>query len=560
LKRRFLLAVLLVPVISLTYIVADGLSSNHLTWQHIAERIQIEGLLLAFSLRAVVQGRYPTVVEMLRTASPIEYLISVGLIWLLASAALFLAWNVLISWLKRPALLRIRSRFRSRDVLGVIAIVAILLVLFRLQPSPAARITVNLNSVLGPVPEHQRGFSQGGESEMMQPGYFENAMKFMQPIEPRWIRIDHIYDYYGVYQIDAAGKPIYNWRELDRVVDAILMSGAQPLISISYLPPALSSGNVYAPPTDFGQWQELVYQTVYHFNVERKLGIRYWEVWNEPNLPLFWNGTLDDYLHLYEATAYGALRADPSIEIGGPATASFDRWLEGGEPFYEQNWINELTRYTQAHKLQLDFVSWHYYDAQPENFAWSVQVHQQWAAQFKPMPELLLTEWNWSAAPAPELDSEVTAAYAAAVLTTLADTPLDKAFFFEPIDSSTTWAGRWGLMRKDGVIKPVYNTFRLASNVKGQRLAVSGNQPDVGVYAAQDGNKISLLVWRYEYQSTLAQVELTFTGMTTTVNYQTYGADGALLNEGHTQKLALGQWGMSIDLPFDAVRLITMTQ
>jgi xylan 1,4-beta-xylosidase len=557
LKRRFFLAVLLVPAIKLTYIVIDGWSSNHLTWSHIAERIQGEGLLLALALRAVVQGRYPTVVEMLRTASPIEYLISVGLIWLLASAALFLTWNVLISWLKRPALLRIRSRFRSRDVLGVIAIVAILLVLFRLQSSPAARVTVDLNSALGPLPEHQRGFSQGGESEMSQAGYFEKAMQTLQPIEPGWIRIDHIYDYYGVYQIDATGKPTYNWHELDRVVDAIEASGAQPLISISYLPPALSSGNVYAPPTDFGQWEELVYQTVYHFNIERKLGIRYWEVWNEPNVPSFWSGTLNDYLKLYEATTHGALRADSSIEIGGPATASFDRWLAVSAPFYEQNWISELSRYTQAHNLPLNFVSWHYYDSQPENFAWSVQTHQQWVASAAPAPHLLLTEWNWSAAPAPELDTDVTAAYAAAVLTTLADTPLDKAFFFEPIDSSTVWEGRWGLMRKDGVQKPVYNTFRLANNLQGQRLAVNSNQSDVGALAAKDAGKINLLIWRYGQPPQSAEVELVFTGMTSKAAYQVYDAD-VLMTASYTQKLSSGQWGLSINLPADAVWLITM--
>ena len=131
------------------------------------------------------------------------------------------------------------------------------------------------------------------------------------------------------------------------------------------------------------------------------------------------------------------------FKVTGVHTASFEYMLRAGTPFYERNWIVELVRFVQEHNLPLDFLSWHYYDAQPEHYTWSVQKHQRWIADLDPEPQLLLTEWNWSGSvPHSEFDTGETVAYIAAVITRLSDSPLKQAFFFEPMDSSTTWEGR----------------------------------------------------------------------------------------------------------------------
>lgn len=357
-RRCFVLSLLLVLVFNALYLIVSSWAAGYLTWDNLSARIQAEAALVGFTLRAVVWGRYPTVVEMMRTASPVEYLLSALLCWLVIATMVFLIWSAgqhLIGLLPHRAkrVLAWMISAASMVVLGAWGLSR----LFQPVPPEQAHVVIDLNVILGPMNEHARGFSQGGESEMQQPGYFEQATTALQSIEPHFIRIDHLYDYYGVFQLGANGQPKYNWTELDRIVDAILASGAQPLMCLSYLPLALAEGSVYAPPSDLGKWEDLIYQTVYHFNVERQLGIRYWEVWNEPNVPSFWNGTLDEYLRMYEATARGARRADPAVLIGGPATASVERWLDMGLPYFEQNWINELSRFTQAHGLPLDFVS-----------------------------------------------------------------------------------------------------------------------------------------------------------------------------------------------------------
>ncbi len=571
-RRRFVLSLLLVPVFNAICLIVSSCGTGDVTWDNLAARVQAEAALVGFTLRAITRGRYPTVVEMMRSASPAEYLISAVLCWLVAATVIFLIWS---AGHYLSSLLPHRLKHVLIWMAGMAGVVALaawgLDQLFQPVPPEQAHVVINLSAALGPMPEHAHGFSQGGESDMQQPGYFEKAITALQPIKPHFIRIDHLFDYYGVFQLGSDGQPNYNWTELDRIVDAIVASGAQPLMCLSYLPPALGEGNVYAPPSDFDKWEELVYQTVYHFNIERRQGIRYWEVWNEPNVTSFWNGTLDDYLRLYEATARGAHRADPSILIGGPATASLERRLDVSLPYFEQNWINELSRFTQAHHLPLDFVSWHYYDSQPMNYAWSVQTHQQWLANRGPMPRLLLTEWNWSSSFAPELDSEVSAAYAAATLTTLANTAIDQAFFFEPIDNSLSWAGHWGMMRKDGVPKPVYYTFSLASRLEGERIMASSDHPDVGALASRNGDQIDLLVWRYGQQPTPRFTTLIFTGLPAKglLTFMMNGVDaehgnlsqgpsaGGLLTENTVAQITSpGQWGIPIALPPNGVRLI----
>ena len=53
--------------------------------------------------------------------------------------------------------------------------------------------------------------------------------------------------------------------------------------------------------------------------------VRRWafEVWNEPNLRVFWSAAESDYLRLYE-TSVGAIKSvDSRLRVGGPATAWF---------------------------------------------------------------------------------------------------------------------------------------------------------------------------------------------------------------------------------------------
>jgi hypothetical protein len=94
---------------------------------------------------------------------------------------------------------------------------------------------------------------------------------------------------------------------------------------------------------------------------ERGKGVRHWEIWNEPNLPHFWSGTVEQYARLLEV-AYLA------IEFVDPAATVLNGGLsdQGGA---DRDWFASLLAYYQRagqslaarYNYYLDAVAWHYY-------------------------------------------------------------------------------------------------------------------------------------------------------------------------------------------------------
>ncbi|WEV36510.1 hypothetical protein OZX76_07170 [Lactobacillus sp. ESL0677] len=107
---------------------------------------------------------------------------------------------------------------------------------------------------------------------------------------------------------------IYNFENIDTIFDFLLSIGMKPFVELGFMPECLASGkgkifpyggNNSMPKSD-EQWQELISKFIKH--ILKRYGkeeVESWffEVWNEPNLPLFFAGNKDDYFHLYEITA-----------------------------------------------------------------------------------------------------------------------------------------------------------------------------------------------------------------------------------------------------------------
>ena len=89
-----------------------------------------------------------------------------------------------------------------------------------------ANIVIQADEVTGPLPHTWRTLAQGGEEKgvrMLEPVVDEVSL-----LEPRYIRIDHIYDFYDVVSRDARGSLTFSWSGLDQMVCDILQSGAKP--------------------------------------------------------------------------------------------------------------------------------------------------------------------------------------------------------------------------------------------------------------------------------------------------------------------------------------------
>jgi len=142
----------------------------------------------------------------------------------------------------------------------------------------------------------------------------EKAALWAVPIGVKWMRQD--FPWYGI----EPEKGKFQWGRLDAIVDVGLKHGINTLGLLTYSPPWIG----HDPSTDEERtlFANFVYQTVLHF----KDRIRYWEIWNEPNLGQFWKPrpNASDYAKALKAAYQAAKRADPNCKILGISTLSID--------------------------------------------------------------------------------------------------------------------------------------------------------------------------------------------------------------------------------------------
>jgi xylan 1,4-beta-xylosidase len=179
------------------------------------------------------------------------------------------------------------------------------------------------------------------------------------------------------------GSPRYDWTILDRVYDTITGAGFRPLVELGFMPRDLVPTDVAQsdwfrdvglesyendglwkfPPKDYNRWADLVCEFVKHC-VERygREAVEQWyfEVWNEPDLPNYWRGTLEDYCRLYDHAVAGAACALPTVRIGGPATTgpgtdSARKFLRG----FLDHCVAGNNAATGGRGTRLNFISFH---------------------------------------------------------------------------------------------------------------------------------------------------------------------------------------------------------
>ena len=167
----------------------------------------------------------------------------------------------------------------------------------------------------------------------------------------------------GTYR-EVDGRPVHDFSGIDRVYDRVLGLGLRPIVELSFMPRDLASdpsktvfdyGAIVSPPRDWERWESLVAELTAHL-VERfgRHEVRRWafEVWNEANLDVFWSGTRDEYLRLYDVSARAVKSVDSELIVGGPASAA-------------GKWVDELLAHCVEAGSPIDFVSTHTYGNAP---------------------------------------------------------------------------------------------------------------------------------------------------------------------------------------------------
>ncbi len=420
-----------------------------------------------------------------------------------------------------------------------------------------ANIIVDTQVVVGPMEKPWQALAQGGEGRE---NMLQSVINEVRALQPRYVRIDHLYDFYDVIGRDSGGKLTYNWQKLDPVIESILATGATPFLSLSYMPAAISSFGLVDPPVSWKEWAAVVKATIQHYSGRNEKNIAgiYYEVWNEPDLFGQWQiGKEPDYRTLYVYALSGAFQAQDCqpFKIGGPGITS---------PI--KNWLIPFLDYVDQSNLRLDFISWHRYARRPAIFNNDLNNLHSWL-QSRPRfakTEKIISEWGSD----PENHSSHDSAFDAAHLVAVARQLLDHvtlAFSFEIKDGldpeGKEYWGRWGLLTHETFgkhQKPRYQAVKYLNQLGENRLSLIGEGTWVSGLATKDQETIKLLLVNYDpYSRHWENVPVTFAHLDrATYSYQEVFLLGS--SKRSREEVTAGGLIKQISMPPNSIALIQL--
>jgi xylan 1,4-beta-xylosidase len=305
---------------------------------------------------------------------------------------------------------------------------------------------------------------------------------------------------------------LYSFFNTDQIIDFLLSIGMRPFVELSFMPWALASGKTtvfhyrgnVTPPGSYPAWAELIHRLVQHWvNRYGKQEVRQWffEVWNEPNLKAFWTGTQKEYFKLYEYTVKAIKKVDPSLKVGGPATANND-------------WIDEFVDHCEKRRLTLDFISTHHYPTDAFGKPGDDTITQLSLSRRSVLREqvqtvrrqaklypVYYTEWNTSSNARDPMHDEPYAAAFIVKTVMEANGYVDGYSFWTFSDifeenyfPSVPFHGGFGLLTIHSIPKPSYRAFQLLHELGERLILVDGIHETVNCWMILKDNIVTVLL------------------------------------------------------------------
>jgi len=152
-------------------------------------------------------------------------------------------------------------------------------------------------------------------------------------------------------------KGVWYWEPLDTWVAAAQAHGVKDILLTLGQSPSWASSNpdlvnyigagAPAPPTNIQDWNDYITAVAQRY----KGSIRYYEIWNEPNDPTYYTGTVAQLAQLTQA-AYSIIKAvDPGNTVTSPAA-------------YMPGYLDQLLQ--AGIGSNVDVIGFHFYETPPE--------------------------------------------------------------------------------------------------------------------------------------------------------------------------------------------------
>ena len=392
----------------------------------------------------------------------------------------------------------------------------------------------------------------GRANEGLRAAFQKQLAQLQEHIGFSYLRFHGLFhdDMFVVHQAQD-GSYVYNFQYIDELFDSMLEKHIRPFVELGFFPDCLKGGVAaqfwwkahVTPPGQYDGWCALIDRFVRHLLErygEQEVHTWYFEVWNEPNLHGFWDGTRSQYFEMYKQTVKTIKAIDPLLRVGGPATSNFvpDSRFDGetedkskhithlvkdlDELSFHGVWIEDFLAFCKANALPVDFVSTHPYptdfavdttgritgrsrgvDALLKDLTWLKETVQ---AGGYPDAEIHLTEWSSS-----PTSRDCTHDYlqeAAFIVKCnldcigLADSLSYWTFtdVFEELGAGDSiFHGGFGLINYQGIVKPGFHAYRMLASLGNELL-----HQDAHSFISRKGEHLCGILYNYPLRETVS--------------------------------------------------------
>jgi|SRR3989344_1975182 len=178
-------------------------------------------------------------------------------------------------------------------------------------------------------------------------------------------------------------RTYFDIKDIKKVYDL----GSEPFVGVRFMPLELSlNGSKESPPKSYTLWAEYVSDVVSDI-LNAGMKPNYYSIWNEPErkeTPIFWNGTIEDYVKLYEFASKAIKKVDPNCKVGGPETSS-----------YNPLWIQTLLEESNKRRFDVDFISFHQFENPPNIITDSEKTKRRFYRLKKKEGKINISEWGF---------------------------------------------------------------------------------------------------------------------------------------------------------------------
>lgn len=289
-----------------------------------------------------------------------------------------------------------------------------------------------------------------------------------------------------------------NWGDYDRSLAAAKKEniGVLGLIGFSAKWARRDPDKHTSPPRDVQEFADFVFKLVSRYKGQ----VKHWEIWNEPDSPVFWPPKSDaaEYTALLKAGYAAAKRADPDCEV---MTAGL---LIGMNHFKQWQYLDEM--YANGAAAAFDIIAWHAY-CDPKSPAQGLyeeltqELFNRMKANGDKPKRAWLTEQGWPTIKgyARSVTEEQQALYAVqSHVTALSNESVDKFFWFLFRDGGNRESDHeqsYGILHPDGAPKRAYVPYvAMTSMLLGKKPAEPIKMPGKGVCKVFVGDTVAVMV------------------------------------------------------------------